>query len=922
MTSFRLLLCALLVHFMFLASVFDIYFKSPVLDVTKSHRVDLEEPPARRLVLIVADGLRAEAFLRENVSNAPFLREIAMRHGAWGVVHTRVPTESRPGHVALLAGMYEDPSAITRGWKENPARFDTILNQSRRAWAWGSPDIVPMFAGDALTRPETVVTETYSSQMEDFFGKQELDKLDEWVFDRVESFFRRAKTDEDLQMQLRPNGLILFLHLLGLDSNGHANLPSSPQYVRNLRTVDAGVRKIRDLVDDFWSQDDRTTFIFTADHGMTDWGSHGTGMSHETEVPFVAWGAGIRYPEAATPGGQLPDSGASSIDAVKRSDLMQADVAPLVASLLGIAVPKNSVGRLPHDYLRLHDAGKVEAASAVAKQLFQQVLTAQAIFDKYYFHTPFEEINQKRFDKELEDMKRLMKMGKLDRALKKADDLCDVALRGIEYYDKYYRTQLLVVVSASYVGFMLWTVLAVVKQYTPLILDRSEVKLATRDAKCINLIAALSLPVPLLSTLMQNVPWHYVIYYAVPMVIWWLLATEVLSTKNKWIPAQRHEVIRTLGGVGVVLAVLELMVQTFFDRRMLSLALMATTIWQCSQKRLRKQPQDARSHLKKTFVLLSCCLGAFTFQPAVSQARNNAIVMAASLLSAASFQFALRIFRVKPTNVVSSTITAYLLLSGTCVSLSSIMTEFETLRMLVQGLSWFIFLTGVPLSLLTPPHGVSRLLHVCAALQASYTLLSLSYESLFLLCLNATALTWLTVELKGSGLSSLKEAAMNKRERKVFGWPDLLLSLLFVLYSLVSFFGTGNIASLNSFNPRSIQCLVSVFSPFLMGGILLAKVVTPFLVVACYTYAAQKICGSNSRALFLSAMLFSDFMGMHFFFWVTDTGSWLEIGTSLSHFVIAEATVIFLLLFHVAAGAIFATDVRAKGSPSFNDNLS
>ncbi|XP_040022657.2 GPI ethanolamine phosphate transferase 1 [Gasterosteus aculeatus] len=912
MRMITFLLVGLIVHVVFFLSIFDIYFTSPLVHGMTPHATPLA-PPSSRLVLVVADGLRADSFftlLPNGSSRAPYLRSVIEEKGTWGVSHTRVPTESRPGHVALIAGFYEDVSAVAKGWKENPVEFDSVFNETRHTWCWGSPDILPMFAKGASGGH--VYTHTYPAEEEDF-ASTDASRLDTWVFTQVKSFFQSAKSNASLRANLLQDENVFFLHLLGIDTNGHAHRPMSQEYLDNIGLVDTGVAELVSMVEDFFGHDGRTAYVFTSDHGMTNWGSHGAGHPSETLTPLVAWGAGVHNARRAT--GPKPYSDGFlqdwKLEHLQRVDVNQADIAPLMASLIGVPFPLNSVGILPLLYLNNSEHFKAESMYTNAIQVLEQYkikMTQKKETTLPFLFTPFELLTESKQSQFINTARILIQLEKYEDAMALCRTLIARALEGLAYYHTYDRFFLGCSVVLGFVGWTSYVVLVILKTHANLNRNPSVLQQIPSHA-----LVRLSLSVTVVITvflLIQRSPVTYYVYCLLPVPLWYSVLKESGILTDLFRSAPSLPLWKCFGYFVLVSFGIELLVASFFHRAMLTVGLAVLSLW----------PFLSGLFAKAKFRSLSWCLGclclaAFPLMPVVGREPNVHLVTFAGVLSLFTSACYLWSSRPRTTMHLSDRqqFVSQMLHVAVCAYVPSLthssLQQKQGLPLLNQVISWSTLASSMIVPLLSSTRLFQRLLSIFLSLTATYLLLSTGSEALFPPVLAWLMFVWINIEqeaMLAQGVSGRQElstidfsANIDITKLRQLKLDDIRRSYFFVFFIITAFFGTGNIASINSFDPASVYCFLTVFNPFLMGGLMMWKVVIPFIIVMCTFETIQVATQLSSRSLFLIVLVISDLMALHFFFLVQDYGSWLDIGTSISHYVIVMSMTIFLMLLSV-----------------------
>nr|XP_012301835.1 GPI ethanolamine phosphate transferase 1 isoform X4 [Aotus nancymaae] len=917
----------LLVHFVFFASIFDIYFTSPLVHGMTPQFTPLP-PPARRLVLFVADGLRADALyeLDENGnSRAPFIRNIIMHEGSWGISHTRVPTESRPGHVALIAGFYEDVSAVAKGWKENPVEFDSLFNESKYTWSWGSPDILPMFAKGASG--DHVYTYSYDSKRQDF-GAQDATKLDTWVFDNVKDFFHHARNNQSLLSKINEEKIVFFLHLLGIDTNGHAHRPSSRDYKDNIKKVDDGVKEIVSMFNHFYGNDGKTTFVFTSDHGMTDWGSHGAGHPSETLTPLVTWGAGIKYPQRLS-AQQFDDVFLKEwrLENWKRLDVSQADIAPLMTSLIGVPFPLNSVGILPVDYLNNTDLFKAESMFTNAVQILEQFkvkMTQKKEATLPFLFAPFKSLSDSKQIDILRKARSYIKHKKFDEAVSLCKELIHLALKGLSYYHTYDRFFLGIIIAIGFVGWISYASLLIIKSHSNLIRGVSkEVKKPSHLLPCsfvaIGILVAFFL-------LIQACPWTYYVYCLLPLPIWYAVLREFQVIQDLVASLLTYPLNHFVGYLLVFTLGTEVLVLSFFYRYMLTIGLTAFAAWPFLTQLWTRAKVTSLS-----WTFFSLLLAVFPLMPVVGRKPDISLVMGAGLLVLLLSLYVVTSLTKRKDSFLKEELLVHLLqVLNTVLSMyvvystQSSLLRKQGLPLTNQIISWATLASSLIVPLLSSPALFQRLFSILLSLMSTYLLLSTGYEALFPLVLSCLMFVWINIEqetLQQSGVSCKQKLTSIQfsyntdiTQFRQLCLDDIRRAFFLVFFLVTAFFGTGNIASINSFDLASVYCFLTVFSPFMMGSLMMWKILIPFVLVMCAFEAVQLTTQLSSKSVFL-LMLACSSLFLHFFFLVKDYGSWLDIGTSISHYVIVMSMTIFLVFLNGLAHLLTTKKLRLCGKP-------
>jgi Type I phosphodiesterase / nucleotide pyrophosphatase len=295
---------------------------------------------ARRVFLVIIDGLRLDKSYE-----LPFLDELR-RRGVDTEAQSHYPTWSRPNYVSILTGVPPVASGVRTNHHSTPVELDSLMDRARAA------GLKVAFATDYDALPKLFLRKRTTEPAHPIADDEDEEPLDIDAMERPlsEAAIRAPDANfvspfDDARYAPWPGGFseagaavaqgdaeLVVLLVGAVDAAGHAHGGASTDYRVAAELADHALARVLGHVD--LTQD---TIVITADHGHTNRGGHGGVEPEVLSVPLVLAGAGVK------PGANADDA-------------HLIDIAPTVATLLGIPAPGHGLGHTLTELLALDDS--------------------------------------------------------------------------------------------------------------------------------------------------------------------------------------------------------------------------------------------------------------------------------------------------------------------------------------------------------------------------------------------------------------------------------------------------------------------------------------------------------------------------------------------------------------------------------------
>ncbi|CAK8537153.1 unnamed protein product [Lathyrus sativus] len=313
-----------------------------------------EMPPTYdRLILMVIDGLPAEFVLGKKgqppskafMEAMPYTQSL-LANGAGVGYHAvaAAPTVTMPRLKAMVSGAIGGFLDVASNFNSQAYSDDNLLAQFFKI-GWKM-----VMHGD----------DTWLKLFPGFFVRH----------DGVSSFFVKdtVQVDRNVSRHLgdelsKDDWSFLILHYLGLDHVGHIGGRSSPLMASKLSEMDEVVKMIHtNILQNQANDQGQTLLVVVSDHGMTESGNHGGSSYEETDSLALLIG---------------PKNHASDHTLSYHDTIFQVDIAPTLALLFGVPIPKNNIGVLISQTVNsMTDEQNLRALQLNSWQLFR-LLQAQ-----------------------------------------------------------------------------------------------------------------------------------------------------------------------------------------------------------------------------------------------------------------------------------------------------------------------------------------------------------------------------------------------------------------------------------------------------------------------------------------------------------------------------------------------------------------